>query len=95
MNDEKSTELLAGIAARRSCRAFENTPPGPELLASVLKYATFSPSAKTPSRGKPMSSPENASTPCARRWTKPFVRAGACPCTPGGKCPRGRPAPAN
>lgn len=35
MNDEKSTELLAGIAARRSCRAFENTPPGPELLASV------------------------------------------------------------
>ena len=46
MSDEKSTELLAGIAARRSCRAFENTPPAPELLASVLKYATFSPSAK-------------------------------------------------
>lgn len=46
MCNEETMGLLAGIAARRSCRAFENTPPAPELLASVLKYATFSPSAK-------------------------------------------------
>jgi len=46
MRTEETMGLLDGIAARRSCRAFEKTPPAPELLESVLKYAVLSPSAK-------------------------------------------------
>ena len=46
MCNGESMGLLAGINARRSCRAFKDTQLSPELLKSVFEYATFSPSAK-------------------------------------------------
>ena len=46
MCNGESMGLLAGINARRSCRAFKNVPLSPELLTSVFEYATFAPSAK-------------------------------------------------
>ena len=46
MCNGESMGLLAGINARRSCRAFKDTPLSPALLKSVFEYATFSPSAK-------------------------------------------------
>ena len=46
MCNGESLGLLAGINARRSCRAFKDTPLALALLKSVFEYATFSPSAK-------------------------------------------------
>ncbi|MBR1896177.1 MAG: nitroreductase family protein, partial [Pyramidobacter sp.] len=46
MCNGESMGLLAGINARRSCRAFKDTPLSPALLKSVFEYATFAPSAK-------------------------------------------------
>ena len=46
MCNGESIGLLGGISARRSCRAYKNTPLNPALLKSVFDYATFSPSAK-------------------------------------------------
>lgn len=46
MCNGESMGILAGINARRSCRAYQKTPLSPELLKSVLEYATFAPSAK-------------------------------------------------
>lgn len=46
MCNGESMGILAGINARRSCRVYQKTPLSPELLKSVLEYATFAPSAK-------------------------------------------------
>ena len=42
MCNGESMGLLAGINARRSCRAYKDTPLSPALLKSVFEYATFS-----------------------------------------------------
>ncbi len=46
MNDTEKSGILAGIKARRSCRAFLKTPIAPEILKSVFEYATQAPSGK-------------------------------------------------
>ncbi len=46
MNITESLGLLAGIKARRSCRAYLKKPIPPEILRSVFEYAQNAPSGK-------------------------------------------------